>query len=384
MEDDPATVSVALLLAVLFALAYLLLSLFLSTLQALGQVSIHRLLTRDSRLMGVFGRRLEETPALLSVSLQIAHRVCYAAALLLLLTDLWSRGLSPGRIVVIGVAAFGALAVLEQVGAKPLAMINPKRFFPVIVPALIGIHYLLLPEDEGAILKSALEFGDTLVREVMTPRVEMIAIERSATLHALRELVAREKHSRIPVYRENLDRVEGVIHIKDLVPVLGQVGHEEKIERLLRPAHFVPETKRVSELLREMQKSRKQLAIVVDEYGSTAGLVTIEDLLEEIVGEIADEHEREDDILREGESTYLVTGLAELDRIEELFGAQLGNGEYDTVGGLIFSTLGRIPAPGERLEVKGIRIEVLDADRRRVYRVRLSPATRSQPPRQRA
>ncbi len=424
--------SLTLILAALFALAYLILSLFLSTLQALGQVSIHRLLTRDSRLMGVFGRSPEQTPALLSVSLQIAHRACYAAAVLLLLTDLWERGLSPGRTVLVGIAAFGALAVLEQTVAKPLAMINPQHLFPMIVPALIGVHYLLLPvtipmqgllrvvggkalssqaprarrnaeieeeieafidvgeregivrEEEGAILKSALEFGDTLVREVMTPRVEIIAIECAATLRALRDLVAQEKHSRIPVYRDNLDQMVGIVHIKDLVPFLGRGTPDDHIEQLLRPVHFVPETKRVSELLRDMQKSRQQLAVVVDEYGSTAGLVTIEDLLEEIVGEIADEHEREDDIVREGESTYLVAGLAELDRVEELFGAHLSNGEYDTVGGLIFSALGRIPSPGEKLEVKGIRIEVLDADRRRVHRVRLSPATPDPPPRQSA
>ncbi len=420
--------SFALILAALFALTYLVLSFFLSTLQALGQVSIYRLLTRDTRLMGVFGRSPEQTSAMLNISLQIAHRTCYAAALLLLLTDLWGRGLSSGRTVLVGVVAFGALAVLEQTVVKSLATINPLHLFPIIVPALIGVHYLLLPatvpmrgllrvlggrgrrndasharrdteseeqieafidvgeregivrEEEGAILKSALEFSDTLVREVMTSRVEIIAIERSATLRALRNLVSQEKHSRIPVYRDNLDQIVGIAHIKDLVPLLGQGTPEDCIEKLLRPAHFVPETKRLSELLRDMQKSRQQLAMVVDEYGLTAGLVTIEDLLEEIVGEIADEHEREDDIVREGESTYLVTGLAELDRIEELFGTHLSNGEYDTVGGLIFSTLGRIPSPGEKLEVKGICIEVLDADRRRVHRVRLSLATPAPPP----
>lgn len=432
MGDAPAAVSLALILAALFALAYLVLSFFLATMQALGQVSFHRLLARDSRLMGAFGRNPEQIPALLTVSLQIAHRVCYATALLLLLTDLWDRGLSPGYTVLVGVAAFGALAALEQTVAKSLAMINPQHLFPMIVPTLIGLHYLLLPvtvpmrgllralggrgrrthpprerrnpeidedieafidvgeregivrEDEAEILKSALEFGDTLVREVMTSRVEIIAIEHTATLRALRDLVAKEKHSRIPIYRDNLDQIVGIVHIKDLVPLLGQGTPDDRIEQLLRPAHFVPETKRVSELLRNMQKSRQQLAIAVDEYGSTAGLVTIEDLLEEIVGEIADEHEREDDIVQEGESTYLVAGLAELDRIEELFGARLGNGEYDTVAGLIFSALGRIPSPGEKLEVNGIRIEVLDADRHRIHRVRLSPATPVPPPQQSA
>ena len=280
--------SFALILAALFALTYLVLSFFLSTLQALGQVSIYRLLTRDTRLMGVFGRSPEQTSAMLNISLQIAHRTCYAAALLLLLTDLWGRGLSSGRTVLVGVVAFGALAVLEQTVVKSLATINPLHLFPIIVPALIGVHYLLLPatvpmrgllrvlggrgrrndasharrdteseeqieafidvgeregivrEEEGAILKSALEFSDTLVREVMTSRVEIIAIERSATLRALRNLVSQEKHSRIPVYRDNLDQIVGIAHIKDLVPLLGQGTPEDCIEKLLRPAHFVP------------------------------------------------------------------------------------------------------------------------------------------------
>ena len=420
--DAAAGVSLLLVLAGASSLAYLILSLFLSTLQSLGPVTIQRLLSSEPRLLRAFGPWVEDTPALLRVSLQIAHRTCYAAALLLLLTDLWARGFSPGRIVVSGVVAFAVLAALEQAAVKPLAMIDPERLFRAIVPALIGLHYALLvvsfpvyrivhalsgrgrraasdrsrpdaeieqeieafidvgeregvvEKDEGAILKSALEFGDKVVREVMTPRVEMVAIERAATLAALRDLVTREKHSRVPVYRDNLDHIEGIIHIKDLIPLLGQGKEDVSLESLARPAHFVPESKRVSELLRDMQKGRQQMAIVVDEYGGTAGLVTIEDLLEEIVGEIADEHEAEDHIVREREGVYLVSGLADLDRVEELYDTHLSNGQYDTVGGLIFSALGRIPVEGEALEVGGIRMEVLDADRRRVFRVRLSPA----------
>ncbi|MEE9217533.1 MAG: hemolysin family protein [Acidobacteriota bacterium] len=428
MSDGGGTpFGATLALAGVFALAYLLLSLFLFTLQALGPVSAYRLQERESRLRRVFGQHFYDTPSLLRVSLQLAHRLCCAAALLLLVVSLWSRGLAPGHVFGLGIAAFTMLVVLEQVLMKPLAIIAPERLFPAVVPALIGVHYLLLPlslpaywllrasnrrlrriraqdgrrraaleeeieafievgerqgivhEEGPALLRGVLEFGNILVREVMTPRVEMVAIERSASFSALSELVARKKHSRIPVYRENLDRIEGLLHIRDLIPFMGQPQRWKGMGSILQPAHFVPETKNILELLREMQKSRQQLAIVVDEYGTTAGLVTIEDLLEEIVGEIADEHERQDDIIREADGTYLVSGLADLDRVEELFGTHLTNGEYDTVGGLIFSTLGRIPTPGEMLEVKGIRIEVLDADRQRVYRARLSPVGAAPP-----
>ena len=423
-----AVVTLTLALAAASALAYLVLSLFLSTLQSLGPVTMRRLLGREPRLLRVPGQQLEEVLFSLRVSLQVAHRVCYTAALLLLLTDLWVRGLSPGRIVATGVVAFAILAVLEQAAARPLASIDPERIFRVILPALIFINALLWPvsasiyflqralggkargkpprrpkreseieeeieafidvgeregvvgAEEGAILKGALEFGDTLVREVMTPRVEIVAVERSASLEALCALVMRERHSRIPVYRDNLDHIEGVIHIKDMIPLLADGKRSESVEALVRAAHFVPESKKVSDLLREMQKSRQQLAVVVDEYGGTAGLVTIEDLLEEIVGEISDEHEREEDILLERDGVYVASGLADLDRVEELFGVQLSEGECDTLGGLIFWALGRIPEKGESLDVHGVRMEVLDADRRRIYRVRLSAPESGPPP----
>ncbi len=427
MSAAAPLLSLTLILACLFALAYLVLSLFLSTLHSLGPVTTHRLLSNEPRLIRVPGQEIEDVLFTLRVSLQVAHRACYAAALLLLLSDLWARGLSPGHIVTLGVVAFAVLAVLEQSTARPLASIDPERLFRSIVPLLTALNVLFWPvsalvrllqralggdarrhvparpkreaeieqeieafidvgeregiveKEEGAILRGALEFGDALVREVMTPRVEIAAIERSATLGALRELVARSKHSRIPVYRDSLDHIEGVVHIKDIIPLLGMGNDGAGLEALVRPAHFVPESKRVSELLRQMQRSRQHLAIVVDEYGGTAGLVTIEDLLEEIVGEIADEHEREDEIVREGEGVYLASGLADLDRIEELFGKPLANGDADTLGGLIFSALGRIPERGEALEVQGIRMEVVDADGRRIYRVRLSPSTAAPP-----
>jgi CBS domain containing-hemolysin-like protein len=422
-----AGISLAFALALLFALGYLVLSLFLSTLQALGPVTTQRLISHEPRLLRFPGQQLGDALFSVRVSLQVAHRTCYAAALLLLLTDLWRRGLSPGRIVTLGVVAFAVLAVLEQSAARPLAALDPERLFRAIVPALAFLNLALWPvgaavailqralgggvarpagtrirpeeevereieafidvgekegvvdQGESALLKGALEFGDTLVREVMTPRVEVVAVERSATLEALRDLVSREKHSRIPVYHDNLDHIEGIIHIRDMIPLLGRSDPDAGIESLVRPAHFVPESKRVADLLRDMQRSRQQLAVVVDEYGGTAGVVTLEDLLEEIVGEIVDEHERDDTLQREDEGVYVASGLVELDRVEDLFGVQLSGGQVDTLGGLIFASLGRIPERGERLEIAGIRMEILEADARRIYRVRLSASAQAPP-----
>ncbi|MEE8183859.1 MAG: hemolysin family protein, partial [Acidobacteriota bacterium] len=167
----------------------------------------------------------------------------------------------------------------------------------------------ILEKGEGRLLQSIVEFGDTLVREVMTPRTEMITIEKTASIEKLHKLVAKEKHSRIPVYADTIDRIEGVIHIKDLIRRWEDLEPKGDLISLIRPAYFVPESKKVSQLLRDFQKERIQLSIVVDEYGGTAGLVTIEDLLEEIVGEIQDEHEtRVESVVQEANGVYLVRG----------------------------------------------------------------------------
>lgn len=235
-----------------------------------------------------------------------------------------------------------------------------------------GEHEGLIEREERALLQSIVDFGDTLVREVMTPRPDIVAIRADATLAELLALLREEEYSRIPVYRDNLDHILGFVHVKDLIR-LGDVSPDERvIARLLRPAHVVPETKRVAELLKEFQRQQVQSAIVVDEYGGTAGLVTIEDLLEEIVGEIRDEFDVETEpITEEEDGGFVVSGRVDIDEIAERLQVTIERNGFETVGGFLLTHVGRVPAPGEAFDIDGIHIEVLEAERRRVTKVRM-------------
>ncbi|MFC2177188.1 hemolysin family protein, partial [Actinomycetota bacterium] len=214
---------------------------------------------------------------------------------------------------------------------------------------------------------------DTLVREVLVPRIDMITLPATATAASALDLVLEAGRSRIPVLGEGIDNVEGVLYARDLLTLMDQDGDESTLVRdLMRSAYFVPEMKRVSELLREMQASQVHLAIVVDEFGGTAGLVTIEDLLEELVGEIADEYDDEVPMVTTlGEGSYLIDARLGIDELGQLIGAELPDEEWDTVGGLILGLAGRVPKEGETFELEE---HVFTADRvqgRRVARVRV-------------
>ncbi|NKB87882.1 MAG: CBS domain-containing protein [Acidobacteria bacterium] len=230
----------------------------------------------------------------------------------------------------------------------------------------------LVSESEEALLRGVAEFDDAVVREIMTPRVDVVAIESDATLRDLQKLIAEHRLSRIPVISDNLDQVVGVTNLKDLVTALGETDSAEPITRIIRPAHFVPETKKVNELLGEFQLRREQLSIVVDEYGGTAGVVTLEDVLEEIVGEIQDEDEDEETLVEVSPDGVLASGKAELEELEAAVGIDIEEGEFHTVGGLVFRELGRVPLRGESFEYGGLRFDVVDADERRVHRVRVT------------
>ncbi len=235
----------------------------------------------------------------------------------------------------------------------------------------------LVTESEEALLRGVAEFEDTIAREVMTPRVDVVAIDSDAMLRDLQALIAEHRFSRIPVVSADLDHVVGIANLKDLVTALGEGTSDEPLTRIVRPAHFVPETKKVSELLSEFQHRHEQLSIVVDEYGGTAGLVTLEDVLEEIVGEIQDEDENEEALIETGEEGIIASGKAEIEDLAEAIGVEVAEGEFHTVGGLVFSKLGRVPVRGERFEYSGLRFDILDADERRVHRVgvcRIQPA----------
>jgi putative hemolysin len=227
-----------------------------------------------------------------------------------------------------------------------------------------------ISEEEGReLLQSIVDFTETIVREVMTPRPDIIAIRADSTLADLRALFREEQYSRIPVYRDNLDNIVGIVFVKDLVALPPDAA--PPLTTLMRSASLVPESKRVSELLKEMQRRQVQMAIVVDEYGGTAGLVTVEDLLEEIVGEIRDEYDVESEtVTDEGDGTFVFSGKVNVDEVRDRLGVEIEREGFETVGGFLLSYLGRMPYVGERIEVGELQFEVLEVERRRITKVR--------------
>jgi len=239
--------------------------------------------------------------------------------------------------------------------------------------------YLDIGEDEGILekedtrlIQSVVEFGDTLVRDVMTPRPKIVACDIHATMSELRLIMINHRHSRIPVYREDIDHIAGVAYIRQLLAEYSRGNEGESVAGLVYPALFVPETKPVSALLKELQSRGDHMAIVIDEFGGVAGLVTIEDIVEEIVGEIRDEDQTSvSEVVEEGSSTYLLRGGTELYRLEELLGKKFENVDCATVAGLILDYIGRVPAPGEEFDLEGLRIQIVEADRKRIHRIRI-------------
>jgi len=234
----------------------------------------------------------------------------------------------------------------------------------------------LIEGDERRLLQSIVDFGDTLVREVMTPRPDIVAIPADATLDQLRALFGEQQYSRIPVFKENLDNILGIVFVKDLIQLTGAEGQAHPIATLVRPLAFVPETKRVPELLKEFQRKQMQIAIVVDEYGGTAGLVTLEDLLEEIVGEIRDEYDVETEpVVDEGNGSFVFSAKVNIDQVRDRLGVEIEADGFETVGGYVLSRVGRVPSVGEAFELDGMHVEVLEAERRRIHKVRFRRAT---------
>ena len=226
--------------------------------------------------------------------------------------------------------------------------------------------------EERRLLQSVVDFGDTLVREVMTPRPDIVAVRADATVAELRTVFSEQQYSRLPVYKGNLDNILGFVFVKDLVPLAGASSDERVVDRLMRPAYLVPETKRVADLLKEFQRGQVQSAIVHDEYGGTAGLVTIEDLLEEIVGEIRDEYDVETEpVVDEGNGSYVFSAKVSVDEVTEHLNVEIERHGFETVGGYLLWRLGRVPRTGEVFDVDQLNVEVLEAERRRVHRVRL-------------
>jgi CBS domain containing-hemolysin-like protein len=334
-------------------------------------------------LAGVLIARLSDVRDALSVVTFIVSLVAFVVVCEHLLPMLIVRR-DPERVLDVMLPAFHAVAtVLTPITTVLLDLIDMRREREApgnghaaddAAPSAAGEKKEAaegaISEEEGReLLQSIVDFTGTVVREVMTPRPDIIAIRVDATLQDLRTLFREEQYSRIPVYRDSLDNIVGIVFVKDLVAL--PHGAEPPMTTLMRTAHFVPESKRVSELLKEMQRRQTQMAIVVDEYGGTAGLVTVEDLLEEIVGEIRDEYDVESEtVTDEGNGNFVFSGKVSVDEVRERLDVEIEREGFETVGGYLLSHLGRMPYVGETIEVGDLGFEVIEVERRRITKVR--------------
>lgn len=235
-------------------------------------------------------------------------------------------------------------------------------------------EHAVIEESERDLIESIIDFGDTVAREIMVPRTDMVSIGSDATVSQLVDLAIERGLSRIPVFGESTDDIEGIVYVKEAIRAEREGAGDEPALGIAHPAMFVPETKRGSELLAEMQSRHTHMAIVVDEYGGTAGLVTLEDLLEELVGEIRDEFDADEpDIVTLDNGALRVHGRMPISELNDLLDADLPDDDWDTVGGLIFSKLGHVPTVGERVEVDGYELVVERLQGRRITRVRITP-----------
>jgi CBS domain containing-hemolysin-like protein len=273
-----------------------------------------------------------------------------------------------------------------SVAALTLAPASPEEATAVDVEALIeaGEEEGILEQSDSDLVRSAVEFGDKLVREVMTPRPEIFAVPESTTIEHFLELLRQHNYSRVPVYSGSLDNITGLAFSHDLLQIADDEARTRTVSTILRPAAFVPETKRGYELLREMQREKQHMRIVIDEYGSVSGLVTIEDLLEQIVGNIRDEHDEEVEPQREPSGSWLLPGSFPADQLGDLIGEPVDldeSWEATTLGGLVSEIEGRIPKAGEivPLEPLDLSVEIVASTNRRVERLRLFPPTAKLP-----
>lgn len=240
----------------------------------------------------------------------------------------------------------------------------------------------IIEGHDRELIETMVEFSDTRAGEIMTPRTEICALPYESTVRDARDVIMEEKYSRIPVYRDSIDNIVGMVYVRDLLHSLSDDQKDRPIGEVLRDAFFVPETITASELLKRMQLNRVQIAVVIDEYGGVAGLVTVEDILEEIVGEIEDEDTGPEEIIEiiEGEDGYWdVVGSTEVDKIERLVDLDLEDEDYNTIAGLVTSEAGYVPKVGEKLTIKNLDIEILNADEKKLHLLRLRKAEPSEP-----
>ena len=372
-------------------------------------------LKEDGRRNAVLLERIEENPAKYLNSIYLAVMFCQngSAILVAIIAERETGNLG---VTLISVGFTLVYFVAVEAMSKTYAILHSDRVALFLAPLvwflsrilsaptrlLIGLANALLPgkglkqgpfvseeeirsmaeisheaggieEEEKELIHSIFEFGDTVVREVMTPRPDMVSLEAGTKLKDALTMMLRHGFSRMPVHEKNMDNVTGIAYAKDIMRRLQNVRRGRKepvIEDIARPALFVPESKKISELLREMQENKTHMAIVVDEYGDTAGLVTLEDLLEEIVGEITDEYDRGEALVEPVDgSTLRVDGKLPIDELEELVDAELPDEEWDTVGGLLAGVLGRLPKRGDEVTVGGVVFRAEKMKGRRIAKV---------------
>jgi putative hemolysin len=240
----------------------------------------------------------------------------------------------------------------------------------------------IIEESDRDLIQSVVEFGDKTVREVMKPRPEVFAVSSDLTVEQLTEMLRNKPYSRVPVYSGTIDHIVGIVQAHDVLQLTDAEAKVRSVGSIMKTdVRFTPETKRVSDLLREMQRENIRLEVVIDEYGAVAGIVTIEDMVEEIVGEIRDEHDKSE-VVKESDNTYVVPGSMDIDRLDDLFGMRMEDREATTIGGLVSEIAGHIPQPGEVITDEKLRFEVLESTDRKVDRVRVTPAEPSSEPEQ--
>ncbi len=413
MSDSPLAAVAALAAAVLFLLEMALSALLLA-ISFLSRVALRRLSAEEGGRLG-FLDGVKGAHSAPRIALHTARQMSLLGGSLA--AALAARAAGWPHPWLLGAAAGVLVGVLlaENVGARAIAIADPRAALrtlgflvrpvrvvtlPLVAPLValgrrgapgapegdegrgeeideevdafieVGEREGILEADEGAMVRGIVDLGETRVREVMVPRTDIVAIPAESTVADARRVVLEAGHSRVPAYRGTIDEIVGVLHARDLLRAWAEGNEAAPVTPLLRPAFFVPETQTTSALLAQM-RTRTRIALVVDEYGGLAGLVTLEDLLEEIVGDIREEHDDDEaQVLREADGSWLLSGLAHVEELEKRFGIEVGARDFDTVGGLVVSVLGRVPVRGESFEFRGVRVEVLDADRRRVFRVR--------------
>ena len=400
---------IPLLLSALCLVFFIVFELFYQSLDSLSPIKLRGMLDEHPGALRLLAGK--EEPAVVKTSLKVLVQI-------LLLAGLWTltRGLAaldvPAPWASGGAAFLLGWLLIEGALLRVASRTPPERLLPRLHPVISAFSWVIAPlawpvraifqaraEDEGPaseeeiqayievgreegilereeekLLLSIVDFGETTVKEVMTPRTDLVAVDETTTLDRVADLFVEMKYSRMPVYHGSIDQVTGIVHVKDVFEAVRR-NVAPPLSEIVRPVHFVPETKRTAELLREFQRKHLAIAVVVDEYGSVSGLVTIEDLLEEIVGEIADEHEDEGEaVVALPGGAYSISARTHVEILHDLFGRGPKDEEFDTLGGFLAARLGRIPRVGEKREEDMLRFTVEEADRRRVLRVRVEPA----------